>query len=265
MIFGKGKKQGRDTKRWVKEIGSKDEKTTKMKKTCCGVVVFIVAFVVAFVFVVLVVVLVIVPVIVLVIGCHCCGCFVVVVCPITHKDQPKRTCFPEFGCPFFLSLPFLLLFLPVSFLPSFLSLPSCFLPFCLSFLVVFLVLSCCSCCLNYKCFIYCCCYCYKTFFDVKMLVVLLFFFLGGGGSLFIVVIVVVFLCCYVVKLAKAINTNPRKSTPQKGGRTSVHFEHGQLCLHMQKFFFLVSLVFFLSFWSQTTIKIVFVFFEDSEN
>ena len=36
-----------------------------------------------------------------------------------------------------------------------------------------------------------------------------------------------FLCCYVVKIAKA----------QKGGRTSVHFEHGQLCLHVQKLLF----------------------------
>ena len=31
--------------------------------------------------------------------------------------------------------------------------------------------------------------------------------------MFVVVVVVVFLCCYVVKLAKAINTNPRKKTP----------------------------------------------------
>ena len=62
-----------------------------------------------------------------------------------------------------------------------------------------------------------------------MFVVLLFF----GGYLFVVV---VFVCCYVVKLAKAINTNS-KTTPKKGGRTSVHFEHGQICLHVQRLLF----------------------------
>ena len=47
------------------------------------------------------------------------------------------------------------------------------------------------------------------------------------------------LCCYVVKLAKAQKHQPKKKpTPKNGGRTSVHFEHGHLCLHMQKLLFL---------------------------
>ena len=136
MILGKGKGQGRDTKRWVKEIGVKDEKTTKMQKTCCRVVVFVVVFV--FVVVVVLVVLVIVPVIVLVIGCCCCcGCFVVVVCPITHKDQQKKELVFQslvalFSFPFLSCFCFCLSFLYfLSFLASFLFLLAFFLSFCL--------------------------------------------------------------------------------------------------------------------------------------
>ena len=58
-----------------------------------------------------------------------------------------------------------------------------------------------------------------------ILVVVLFF----GGSFFVVV---VFLGCYVVKLAKAKKGKDKKQPP-KSGSTSVHFEHGQSCLHVQ--------------------------------
>ena len=148
MIFGKGKGQGRDTKRWVKEIGGKDEKTTKMKKTCCCVVVFVVAFVVV---VLLVVVLVIVPVIVLVIGSCYCSCYWLLLwlfcgCCLpnnTQRSTRKKLVFQSlvalFSFPFLscfcfcLSFLYFLSFLPsfLSFLPSLLFLLAFFLYFCL--------------------------------------------------------------------------------------------------------------------------------------
>ena len=104
-------------------------KLNKMKtmKKCCCVVVLVVTFVV--------VVHVVVLVVILVFGC-CCGCFVVVLCAITHKENLNM-----FSRVVFLSLSSSDFPLFLSFLPSFLSLPSFLLP--LFFFISWLVCWCC--------------------------------------------------------------------------------------------------------------------------
>ena len=196
----------------------------KMKKCCC-VVVFVGTCVVTCCCCVVVVVVVLV--VVLVFG------FVVVVvvfcgCSLLNNTQRKIYKMVFQSLPF--SFPFLSLtfFLSVFPLFSFLSFSS-FLSssFLFPFLLLVLVLCCCSCCLNYKCFIYCCCSCYNSFLMSWFLL-----FCSFGGFF---VCCCCALCCYVVKLAKAKKTptQEKKTTPQKSGRTSVHFEHAQLCLHVQ--------------------------------
>ena len=184
-----------------------------------------------------------------------CGCFVVVLYPLTHKE---KTCFQSLftlcPLPFFLWLSFCLSFLYfLSFLPSLLPFSS-FFPF--SFL--FLFISCCS--LGVVLFLL---FELQVFYLLLLLFLLSFFFwchdsccfaLFGGGSLFVVF--VVFLCCYVVNLAKKQKTHthkhvwkqknqPKKNNPPKRWKDFRAFWTWPVMLACAKVIvFWVSLVFF---------------------
>ena len=186
-----------------------NNKMKKMKKCCC-VVVFAVTFVLG-----------VVLAVVLVFGCCCCcGCFVVVLCPLTHQ---KETLLSRVCLPFFLSRSFSdFLSVCLSFISCPSSLPfSSFFPFFLSFFPFLLFCWCCVVLLvvwsTSVLFIVLVALAIISSLFLLMSWLLLFcsfcFFGGGGGLLFVVV---VFLCCYVVKLAKAKDTNPRmKNNPPK--------------------------------------------------
>ena len=143
-------------------------------------------------------------------------------CCLSNNTQRSKNVFQSLVALF--SFPFLSLTLFLSVFPLFPFFPSLFpsfLPSLPSFILPFFC--------PFSLFSWCCVvvlvvWITSVLFIVVVLAIsflmswcLLFcsFFFGGGGFFVCCCCCCVFLCCYVVKLAKAINTNPRQNNPQK--------------------------------------------------